>query len=92
MLAHWAGQSALPHNAAAHTLLMTGPDCHYADATDTAPLPEYLDAPEARRLLTWHCSRQPMRCRQVAKWQGLSDTTALARCRRMLVDMLDEVV
>jgi integrase len=53
VLAHRANQNAVPHNAAAHTLLMARPDWRYANAAAKTPLPEHLDALQARRLVAW---------------------------------------
>ena len=53
VLAHGADQSALPRNTAAHRLLMARPDWRYANAADKTPLPEHLNAIDARRLMAW---------------------------------------
>ncbi len=53
VLAHHADTNGLPHNAAAHALLMARPDWRYANAADKTPLPEHLRADEARQLVAW---------------------------------------
>lgn len=81
VLAHRADQAALPHNPAAHTLLMARPDWRYANAADKTPLPEHLDAAQARRLVAWLLAPPvdaPSAAGAALPWQSLRNRTAVA--------------
>ena len=81
VLAQRADQIALPRNTAAHSLLMARPDWRYANAADRTPLPEHLDAIEARRLVTWLLNPSTDAQAAVAPaqaWQALRNRTAVA--------------
>ena len=81
VLAHRADQAALPHNPAAHSLLMARPDWRYANAADKTPLPEHLDAAQARHLVAWLLA-PPVDASSAAvsalPWQSLRNRTAVA--------------
>lgn len=81
VLAHCAERAALPHNPAAHTLLMARPDWRYANAAEKTPLPEHLDATEAQRLVRWLLNPHtdaPEATAAAQVWQSLRNRTAVA--------------
>ena len=81
VLAHRADQAALPRNAAAYRLLMARADWRYANAADKTPLPEHLDAIDARRLVAWLLNPStdaPAAVAPAQAWQSLRNRAAVA--------------
>lgn len=79
--AHRARAAGIPRNASAHELLMSTPDWRYANAADKTPLPEHLQAAEARHLVQWLLD--PANQAQAAgapahTWQALRNRAAVA--------------
>jgi site-specific recombinase XerD len=53
VLSHHARQAEQPRNSAAFDLLMHRPEWRFANASDKTPLPDHLQAQEARTLVAW---------------------------------------
>lgn len=49
----WAGQGGITANLAGRSLIEATPEIRYANAADKDPLPPYLSASEAKRLVTY---------------------------------------
>jgi integrase len=74
-------QACLPLNEAAHDLLMQRPEWRYAQASNKDELPNYLDAPSARKLVAWLIDPRRATERESGdggKWQGLRNRAAVA--------------
>jgi integrase len=81
VLAHRTRAAGLPRNNAAHDLLHATPAWRYANAHDKTPLPEHLQAHEARALVAWLLAPQTAVAEAGApehSWQAVRNRTAVA--------------
>ncbi len=84
VLSHRALAFDAPRNRAAYDLLMATPDWRYANAADRTPLPDHLQAHEARAFVSWLLD--PTNGSDVAgaasaaapTWQALRNRTAVS--------------
>jgi len=70
-----------PPTTAARRLLLATPEWRYANAADKTPLPEHLDAADARRLVAWlldPASTAVPAGAGAKAWQSLRNRTAVA--------------
>lgn len=78
---HRGRAAGAPRNASAHELLMATPEWRYANATDKTPLPDHLDATEARHLVQWlldPASASDAAGAPAHTWQALRNRAAVA--------------
>lgn len=64
-------------NRAAGELLMSRPDLRYANASDRDPLPDYLAASEAKRLVAYLCAVRPGRPAASRSWQDVRNSASV---------------
>jgi integrase len=82
--AHRAQVHGRSPNAAAQSLLKSNPDWRYANAADKTPLPEHLQARQARQLVAWLMVPDPTPdhggdpAASGPSWQALRNRTAVA--------------
>jgi len=77
VLAHHARVHELPPNRAAMDLMATRPDIRYANASDTDPLPDFLPASEAKRLVTYLSAVRPGRALVAQPWQEVRNRASV---------------
>lgn len=65
-------------NGAAETLLRQRPDYRFANAADKDPLPAFLPAGEAKRLVTFLSAVRPTRTSVVHVWQDVRNRASVA--------------
>lgn len=78
---HRARALGAVRNTAAHDLLTARPSWRYANAHDRTPLPEHLNAHEARVLVDWLLDRQDAEAppgSPARSWQEVRNRTAVA--------------
>jgi len=81
VLSHRARACGVPRNSAAHDLLMATPEWRHANAADKTPLPDHLNAHEARALVSWlldPASGADAAGAPAHTWQALRNRTAVA--------------
>lgn len=77
VLAHRARTQGAAPNLAADTLLQRRPDLRFANAATRDPLPEYLPAAEAKRLVTHLSAVRPGRAASATPWQEVRNRAAV---------------
>lgn len=77
VMAHRARSEGSAPNFAAETLLARRPDLRYANASQRDPLPEYLGASEAKRLVTYLSAVRPGRLAAGQPWQEVRNRAAV---------------
>jgi len=93
VLVHRARAPGVPRNTAARDLLMARPQWRFANSADKTPLPDHLDAAQARRLVRWLLDPKPaasgssgsscfgevgVRTPSADTWQSLRNRAAVA--------------
>lgn len=78
ILGHRGRSRNLVANAAAATALARRPEFRYANAHDKDPLPEFLAATEAKRLVTFLSAVRPGKGGGVQPWQDVRNRTSVA--------------
>lgn len=78
VLAHRSRQQQLPVNKSVAAVLEARPDIRFANAAKTDPLPDYLEAGAARRLVAFLSSARPGRSSPGLQWQTVRNRTAVA--------------
>ena len=77
VMAHRSRHEGAAPNLAAESLLARRPDLRYANATLRDPLPEYLPASEAKRLVTYLSAVRPGRVAAGQPWQEVRNRAAV---------------
>ena len=77
VLASHARAHNLPPNPAATELMAQRPDIRYANAPGTEPLPEFLPASEAKRLVTFLSAVRPGRATAGQPWQEVRNRASV---------------
>lgn len=77
VMAHRARVEGLAPNRAAEDLLARRPDLRYANAADRDPLPEFLPASEAKRLVTYLSAVRPGRAAAGTPWQEVRNRASV---------------
>lgn len=77
VLSHHARAHDLPRNSAVTALLAYRPDIRYANSADSDPLPEFLPASEAKRLVTYLSAVRPGRAAGGQPWQEVRNRASV---------------
>jgi integrase len=78
VLGQYASSRGLTPNLAAKQLMTARPDIRFANAPDTGPAPEYLDAAQAKQLVTFISAVLPARSSSPLLWQEVRDRASIA--------------
>jgi len=78
VLSHAARVLALPPNPAVTTLMAHRPDIRFANSPDADPLPDFLPASEAKRLVSYLSAVRPGRAAAGQPWQEVRNRASVA--------------
>ena len=77
VLSHHARVHDLPPNTAAGALMAYRPDIRFANSPDTDPLPDFLPASEAKRMVTYLSAVRPGRATAGQPWQEVRNRASV---------------